>query len=76
MTDLGANDGDWQLLNSVCALCYKLKEKGFVMNVEEVHDHFKMTDGFNLFYRCWRASAEIKRVVVLPVRNVHFSCLS
>jgi alpha-beta hydrolase superfamily lysophospholipase len=33
------------------------------MNVE-VQDHFKMTDGFNLFYRCWGASAEIKRVVV------------
>jgi len=34
------------------------------MNVEEVQDHFKVTDGFNLFYRCWKASAEIERVVV------------
>jgi len=34
------------------------------MSVEEVQDHFKMTDGFNLFYRCWRKSGEIERVVV------------
>jgi len=34
------------------------------MNVEEIQDHFEMTDGFNLFYRCWRASAEIERVVI------------
>jgi len=34
------------------------------MNAEEVQGHFRMTDGFNLFYRCWRASAEIERVVV------------
>lgn len=34
------------------------------MNVEEVQDYLKMTDGFNLFYRCWRARAEIERVVV------------
>jgi len=33
-------------------------------NVAEVQEHFKMTDGFSLFYRCWRASGEIKRVVV------------
>jgi len=33
-------------------------------NVSEVQEHFKMTDGFSLFYRCWRASEEIKRVVV------------
>jgi len=38
--------------------------KGFVMNVEEIQDHLKMTDGFNLFYRCWKASPEIKRVIV------------
>ena len=34
------------------------------MSVEEVQDYLKMTDGFNLFCRCWRASAEIERVVV------------
>jgi acylglycerol lipase len=34
------------------------------MNAEEVEGHFEMTDGFNLFYRCWKASEEIKRVVV------------
>ncbi len=34
------------------------------MNAEEVQDLFKMTDGFNLFYRCWRPSGEVKRVVV------------
>ena len=39
-------------------------EKDFVTNVEEIQDHLKMTDGFNLFYRCWKASAEIKRVIV------------
>jgi acylglycerol lipase len=39
-------------------------EKGSVMNVEEIHDHLKMTDGFNLFYRCWKASPEIKKVIV------------
>jgi len=35
-----------------------------MMNMEEIQDHFKMTDGFNLFYRCWRVSPQIKRVVV------------
>ena len=35
-----------------------------MMNVNEIQEHFRMTDGFNLFYRCWRASGEIKRVVV------------
>ncbi|MFH0849327.1 MAG: alpha/beta fold hydrolase [Candidatus Bathyarchaeota archaeon] len=32
--------------------------------MEEVQDHFKMTDGFNLFYRCWRAGGGIERVIV------------
>jgi len=41
-----------------------LKEKVFVMNVEDVQGYLKMTDGFNLFYRCWRTGAEIKSVVV------------
>lgn len=35
-----------------------------MVNVEEVQDYFKMTDGFNLFYRCWKASGEIERLVV------------
>lgn len=34
------------------------------MNVDEVQDYFRMTDGFKLFYRCWRTGGEIKRVVV------------
>ncbi len=34
------------------------------MNSEEIQDHLKMTDGFNLFYRCWKASPEIRRVIV------------
>jgi len=34
------------------------------VNVSEIQEHFRMTDGFNLFYRCWGASGEIKRVVV------------
>lgn len=64
MTVRHALTQDWQVLNSVCALGYKSKEKGVMVNAEDVQDHFKMTDGFNLFYRCWRASGEIKRVVV------------
>jgi len=36
----------------------------FVTNVVEAQDHFRMTDGFNLFYRCWKASGEIRRIVV------------
>jgi len=34
------------------------------MSGEEVQQHFRMTDGFNLFYRRWRASAGVERVVV------------
>jgi len=34
------------------------------MNVKETEDHFVMTDGFRLFYRCWEVLGEIKRVVV------------
>lgn len=33
-------------------------------DLEEVQERFRMTDGFNLFYRCWRVSGEIDRVVV------------
>ncbi|TFG98174.1 alpha/beta fold hydrolase [Candidatus Thorarchaeota archaeon] len=34
------------------------------MSAREIQEHYRMTDGFNLFYRCWGASGEIKRVVV------------
>lgn len=34
------------------------------MNSGEITDYFKMTDGFNLFYRCWSAVSEIRRIVV------------
>ena len=34
------------------------------MNANEIQDQFKMTDGFNLFYRCWEAGAEAERIVV------------
>lgn len=33
-------------------------------DVGEVQDHFTMTDGFNLFYRCWLKRALVERVVV------------
>ncbi len=35
-----------------------------MINVDEIQCHFTMTDGFNLFYRCWRTSAETERVVI------------
>jgi alpha-beta hydrolase superfamily lysophospholipase len=41
-----------------------LKEEGFVMIVEEVQDHFKMSDGFNLFYRHWRAVGKAEKSIV------------
>lgn len=34
------------------------------MNAKEMKNHLEMTDGFKLFYRCWKASGEIKRVIV------------
>ncbi|MDV3244580.1 MAG: alpha/beta hydrolase [Nitrososphaerales archaeon] len=30
----------------------------------EVQDHFRMTDGFGLFYRHWKTTGEVKRIVV------------
>jgi len=41
-----------------------LKEESFVMNVEEVQDHFKMSDGFNLFCRHWKAVGKAKKSIV------------
>ena len=35
-----------------------------VKNAEEAQGHFKMTDGFDLFYRHWRAVGESKKSVV------------
>ena len=29
--------------------------------VKEIQEHFKMTDGFDLFYRHWRAVGEMKK---------------
>jgi alpha-beta hydrolase superfamily lysophospholipase len=34
------------------------------MSVEEVQDHFKMSDGFNLFYRHWKAVGKAKKSIV------------
>lgn len=33
-------------------------------SVEEVQDRFPMTDGFELFYRCWRKRAFVEGVVI------------
>jgi len=35
-----------------------------VDNAEEVQGHFKMADGFDLFYRHWRAVGEMKKSVI------------
>jgi len=32
--------------------------------VKEIQEHFKMTDGFDLFYRHWRAVGEMKKSVI------------
>jgi len=34
------------------------------MIVEEVQDHFKMSDGFNLFYRHWKTTGKAKKTIV------------
>jgi alpha-beta hydrolase superfamily lysophospholipase len=31
---------------------------------EEVQDRIKMSDGFGLFYRCWKTAGDVQRVVV------------
>jgi len=33
-------------------------------DVKEIQEHFKMTDGFDIFYRRWRAIGEIKKSVI------------
>jgi alpha-beta hydrolase superfamily lysophospholipase len=34
------------------------------MHAQEVQDRIKMTDGFNLFYRCWKTAGEVQSAVV------------
>jgi alpha-beta hydrolase superfamily lysophospholipase len=34
------------------------------MPAREVQDRIRITDGFNLFYRLWRAAGEVQSVVV------------